>query len=906
MAYPKRFRLGTLITIAFVLIVVSAVGVTSLLGFLNNESVASHLAGHLSDTDSELIVQHLDTYLKTPHQINQLQSDSIRLGQLPFRDQERLKHHFLELSYRFPTIEAFCYASQDDGNYSIVSSVGGMGVANETERYWGISSELTNHSFDEFLINREGQVITKTLSLPDYDPRTRPWYQAAVHAEGPVWTPIYMWLEGVVSIDAVLPVYSDSGDLLGVLDTALTLSGIGEYLKNLSSSQDEIAIIIERSGLLVATSTDQNIFKEENGQLIRLSIQDTGDPILEKIASYLYSGDGKRDEITKRQQFLCEVQGTRYLVTITPYLDSYGLDWLIVLVFPESEYLGDAARQNAVTAFLILISIIGTSLVCMLLARWITKPIRVLNEHAKEIATGRWVSLNEPDRYDELGELWRSFKSMADQLQATFTSLKFSEERYYSLFESSADALLLLSGSHLVAINRAGTEMFRVFCEEIQKKNIRDLFFEVGTCIGEMIQSFSLVEGKEYEEKTLSRLEKGGERFLNIRLTRIPAEESSLFLVHIRDITDERKAIITIAEQKVLRESYARINMILTHLPDPTFVIDEKGTVLSWNHAIEEMTHVRSEDIVGKGDYIYGEALYGKKRPVLIDLALHPELSLQELYSSIDRSEDLYMAHVWFQKREKRRFFSIYASPLYNQDGMVIGAIESIRDITSYKIAEDALILANKKLSLLSSVTRHDIVNKIMISNAYLHLLLESLPDPEQAHAAAEIKRSLDEIEQIISFTRIYEELGLSVPVWQDVAEKFRSAASSLDCKDVAIEIAIADLFILADPLFEKVCYNLLENALRHGETLTRISITASESSDCLQILVSDDGKGVPDDEKESIFKRGFGKNTGYGLFLVREILSLSRITITEKGQWGNSCIMVIEVLPDHYKRGNK
>ncbi|MBN1165511.1 MAG: PAS domain S-box protein [Methanospirillaceae archaeon] len=904
-AYPKRFRLGTLLTIAFVFIVVSAVGITALIGFLNCESVAGNLAGHLSDTDSELIIQHLDTYLTTPHQINQLQSDSIRLGQVPIRDQERLKLHFLELSYRFPTIEAFCYANQEDGDYSIVSSVGGMGVANETERFWGISSEFTNHSFDEFLINREGQVITKTLSLPDYDPRTRPWYQAAVDAEGPVWTPVYIWLEGVVSIDAVLPVYTDSGGLRGVLDTALTLSGIGEYLKNLTSSEEEIAIIIERSGLLIATSTDQNIFKEKNGELIRLFIQDTRDPVLEKIASHLFSGDGKREEITERQQFLSDIQGTRYLVTITPYQDPYGLDWLIILVFPESEYLGDVAKQNAVIAFLIIISIIGTSLVCILLARWITKPITVMNEHAKKIASGKWVYWNEPDRHDELGELWRSFKSMADQLQATFTSLKLSEERYYSLFESSADALLLLLGFHPVAINRAGIEMFGMSGEEIQTKDIRELFFEVGTCIGEMIESFDIVPGKEFEEKTLSRPEKGDERFLNIRLTRIPAEESSLFLAHIRDITDERKAIITIAEQKVLRESYARINMILTHLPDPTFVIDEKGTVLFWNKAIEEMTHVRSEDIIGKGDYIYGEALYGEKRPVLIDFALHPELSDNTLYPIIERSEDLFMAHIWFRKREKRRFFSIFASPLYNQEGIVIGAIESVRDITPLKMAEDGLLLANKKLSLLSSVTRHDIVNKVMISNAYLHFLLESLSDPEQAHAAAGIKSSLDEIETIISFTRIYEELGSSVPVWQDVAEKFRSAANNLDCTDVTIEIAIADIFILADPLFEKVCYNLLENALRHGETLTRITITATELSDRLQILVRDNGKGVPDDEKERIFKRGFGKNTGYGLFLVREILSLSHITIAEKGSYGNSCIMILEVLRDHFRRGD-
>ena len=109
---------------------------------------------------------------------------------------------------------------------------------------------------------------------------------------------------------------------------------------------------------------------------------------------------------------------------------------------------------------------------------------------------------------------------------------------------------------------------------------------------------------------------------------------------------------------------------------------------------------------------------------------------------------------------------------------------------------------------------------------------------------------------------------------------------------------------IFVDPLFEKVCYNLIENAIRHGGLLTRIEVMASESSEGLKINVIDDGIGIPDDMKEMIFERGYGKNTGYGLFLAREILSISHMTIHETGQAGTGSRFEIYVPKENFKHG--
>jgi signal transduction histidine kinase len=247
------------------------------------------------------------------------------------------------------------------------------------------------------------------------------------------------------------------------------------------------------------------------------------------------------------------------------------------------------------------------------------------------------------------------------------------------------------------------------------------------------------------------------------------------------------------------------------------------------------------------------------------------------------------------------KYISAIAACLYDSTGTIIGAIETIRDITTLKQAEEALLVANNKLNLLSSITRHDILNKIMISKAYLSFIEEIDLNPDQKTYMDAIKRSLSEIEHFVSFSKTYQELGMKVPEWQDVGEIFRRAEKEIDTGNITVNIAISGIFILVDPLFEKVCYNLIENAIRHGEKLTRIDITSYEASTGLLIKIKDDGVGIPDDQKKLIFERGFGKNTGYGLFLTREILSISSITISEQGSFGDGCLFVIDVPKGKY-----
>ncbi|MDD1724318.1 MAG: PAS domain S-box protein [Methanospirillum sp.] len=887
-------------TVSIVFILVVAIGVTGILAFLHCQYAVNDLTGQLQNEISSRIEEHLDTYLAIPHEVNRLCQDSISLGEISVHDNEGLKRHFLELSYRYDTIEAICYANEQDGNYTIISTVGAAGVANGTDRYYGLSGTATNYSFIEYLMDRNGRILHETFSKPGYDPRMRPWYRKAVETGGTSWTPVYVWLEGVVSQDAVVPVYSKEKNLTGVLDTSITLAGISDFLQNLRISRNGQAFIMEKNGDIIASSVIREPYIRENGEIQRISARACNNTPIREAAGILLGNGSQTEGISFRQEFRFDLGGERQLAQVTPYRDAFGIDWLIIVIIPESDLMEGITRNTAITVLLIICLVIVTCILCILLARWITDPIVSMNRSARALARGNWSGFEELNRYDELGELSHSFRLMADQLRESFFSLKSSEERYMSLFQSSADAILLFDRMRLVSSNRAAEEMFSIR-EDDRGKDLHELFGEIGEEIREIIQVSDLPEGG-FGENSVSRHVDGREQYLNIRVTRLPSDVTSLILVQIRDITDERRAIMAVAEKEALKESFARIKRILQFLPDPTLVIDATGHVLFWNQALEEMTGIKAEDMIGEGELAYSLAFFSQKQPLLIDLALDPGLPADRFPAVFTRSGGILVSDEWIEVAGEMKYLSAIAGRIIGNNGEVTGAIETIRDSTRKKAGEDALIMANRKLSLLSSITRHDIMNKIMITKGFLFFLDETELNQEQKEHVATIWQTMAEIERFIEFTRTYQELGLKLPAWQDVREIFARVARGLS-GDVRIEINLTGVEILADPLFEKVCYNLLENAVRHGKDLTRIEISVQDTRDGIRITVEDDGGGVSDDEKELIFERGYGSNTGFGLFLAREILSLSGITIRETGKYGEFCRFEIDVPRGKFRR---
>ncbi|MDN7024341.1 HAMP domain-containing histidine kinase [Methanoculleus sp. FWC-SCC1] len=218
--------------------------------------------------------------------------------------------------------------------------------------------------------------------------------------------------------------------------------------------------------------------------------------------------------------------------------------------------------------------------------------------------------------------------------------------------------------------------------------------------------------------------------------------------------------------------------------------------------------------------------------------------------------------------------------------------------------AEQALQKANNKLHLLSSMTRHDTLNRIMVLGGYLELARESTENEPARTFLIKMDTELDAVRRQILFTREYQQLGILAPVWQDAGAVFENVLHEFDLSGVAVSSTAGGLLVSADPLFERVLYNLVENSLRHGGTVTRISLDVAMQPSGAVLIYEDDGVGVPEKIKEQIFRRGFGSNTGFGLFLSREILEITGITIRETGVPGEGVRFEMNLPPKGWRRG--
>ncbi len=207
-------------------------------------------------------------------------------------------------------------------------------------------------------------------------------------------------------------------------------------------------------------------------------------------------------------------------------------------------------------------------------------------------------------------------------------------------------------------------------------------------------------------------------------------------------------------------------------------------------------------------------------------------------------------------------------------------------DVSEMKNAQDALRLANKKLNMLAEITRHDIRDKLTVLGGYLDLLRDPPQKTQYSMYISKLKQTVTTISENIEFTQLYENLGIVPPVWQNVHDLFFTTCAQIDIKKIRVQSDISGLEIYADPLLERVFYALVENSLLYGAGVSVIRLSSRETAEGLVISIEDNGIGIPPQDKERIFSKGFGKNTGLGLFLAQEILSITGISLKETGEY--------------------
>ncbi|MFA5376257.1 MAG: PAS domain S-box protein [Dehalococcoidia bacterium] len=464
-------------------------------------------------------------------------------------------------------------------------------------------------------------------------------------------------------------------------------------------------------------------------------------------------------------------------------------------------------------------------------------------------------------------------------------ALTESEGRYRALIDKLPDYIFVHTKDGVVYVNPAAVQALGYTKEELLTPPMfRFISSDSHQIIRDAIQQRE--EGVPINPYEIGVIAKDGTRHTClVQGSRFIFNNAPSTLIVLTDIT-ERKRV-----EEVLKKSEEQYRSLLEHVPE-LILVHRNGTILYTNPAAEKTLGYTSNEALNRN---------------IIDF-IAPEFHERVANAVRRRMEGVpvepYEIDV-IGKDGNRRTMSLNGTQI-EFEGVPASLIVLV-DITEQKALRDSVTLANKKLNLLSSITRHDIINQLSALNGYLELSRDLLNDPVKlAEFITKEQYIAGTIDDQIRFTKDYQDLGIHAPVWQNVHESVVMARESLPLRGIAVETNSPALEVYADPLLVRVFYNLIDNALRYGsDQMTAIRISSQVSSRGLMIVCEDDGVGIPADKKTAIFNRGYFKHTGFGLFLCREILSITGITITENGVPGKGARFEITVPEGAYRFTN-
>ena len=412
-----QLPLRTVLIVPFILQIVGAVGLVGYLSFRNGQKAVNNLASQLMSEVSLRVQQNLQTYVTTPHQINQSKLDAVKLGLLKMENLSAWEKYLWRQVQLYPYIN-FTSVGNKDGDYRT-----GEKLSNGSLMI-NVSGKSTGFDFYSYNTNDTGDRTSVATVVKNFDIREHPSYQNAANVRQQTWSSVYIsFLEPTLILSALQPVY-ENNQLKGVLISALRLDHIGRFLNSLKIGQSGQAFIVEKNGTLLATSTAEKPFRTKDNKKELFKASKSVDPSTQATARYVAARFGELKEIKTSYLLNFEIDGKRQFVKVLPFQDGKGLDWLIVVVVPEADFTKEI-EANTRTALLLCLAALGVALaIGILTSRWVTNPILRLNTAAKNIAKGEWDQTVKSERSDELGELAKSFNSMAQQLQQSFETLE--------------------------------------------------------------------------------------------------------------------------------------------------------------------------------------------------------------------------------------------------------------------------------------------------------------------------------------------------------------------------------------------------------------------------------------------------------------------------------------------------
>ena len=495
---------------------------------------------------------------------------------------------------------------------------------------------------------------------------------------------------------------------------------------------------------------------------------------------------------------------------------------------------------------------------------------------------------------------------------------------FSQMLNLSSDLLLVLDQNLIIMqVNEPFTRVFGHSADDL-----------IGTSIGRtdllpalsekyLSQIKDSITGSEHV--TTDRLEiKGQEYYFKIKLTPIVFDQGGQGLaIILEDITElkkyqqhleqqvyERTKELILANEKLVEESKERqksqaaleqserkYRELVENANSIILRVNETGIITFFNEFAEKFFGTSQKEIIGKN--IFGSIISindGSEREIeeSVRSFLSPTeyLTLKEIECRRKNGDPVWVA--WTNKA------------LVDSDGSVSEYLIVGMDISERKQVENALHQVNTKLNLVSSIARHDVLNKLTVIYGALSLLNEKITDQNIKSTLNLAETATMAITRQMEFTRDYKDMGREKADWQDVEETIQKALANNHGKKISFDIRLKGLEIFADPWLKKVFFNMTDAMIRYGLQTKTIRVSYKETESGLDLFFEGEGKGIQADEKEKIFEHGYGGTNGFGLFLAREILAITSIAIKETGDTDNKVRFEIRVPKRAYRFNEK
>ncbi len=579
--------------------ILGAVGIVGFLSFKNGEKAVEDLGTQLLIATNYRVEHELKDYLATPLTINHLNVDAVKTGLVDINNPIDLERRL------WNQLQAF-----DSVSYVYISSIQGGSVAvgrgaddaddndftiEKTETY-PVAGDYTLYSVDE-----RGRRSQPIQTIPNQDARRRPWFQKPVTAQKQVWTEPFNYVEreSVIAISASTPLYDLAGRLQGVATVDLSLAHISRFLHSLAPNAQDQIFVIDRPGKLLAAS-EGNPVVINAGQADIIRATQSLNPLIRTATQNLEQQLGGLSQIQQPQRIKMRLEEQAYFVQVNPWKDSVGLDWLVVVMVPESRFLEQINNNNKTTAIFCILAAAAATVLAALIAGRISRPILELSNVSQTLAEasrqnftdGKISPTLKTSGIREFKTLALSFENMSEQLQASFAQLEdhsqslerkvkertqaleeemaerqqaqkylgLSEQKYRTLYEGGQDAILLLDTRSIIDCNLAALKMFG--CQsmaDFEGKTPADFspaYQPDGRASARVVRSTvaKAIRAGTYNFEWLHERKDGEPFYADVWLASMEIEGKRIVQAVIRNITVRKQAVAAMAAAKQAAE----------------------------------------------------------------------------------------------------------------------------------------------------------------------------------------------------------------------------------------------------------------------------------------------------------------------------------------------------------------